>query len=186
MKRFVQILCLLLITTVCGLSRSQSLSPLSQANSFDPFFNRYGQRFLAHIPQSQYWLSAQAKQESAYNPLAVSHAGAKGLMQTMDRTHAEISHKLGIKCSQFNAQCSILFGAYYDSVMYRTWDRRERTVNEILPLMFGSYNIGTGGMLKAQKRCFDARLWSGISPCLPEETRNYVPRIRNHFCKIRN
>lgn len=105
-------------------------------------------------------------------------------MQTMPRTHAEISRQLGVECSAFDPRCSIMFGAYYDSRMYRPWDRRERQVNDILPLMFASYNCGLGCVLGAQERCNDGRLFADINSCLPEETRNYVPKIRNYYLEM--
>ena len=170
---------LFILLPVCWLLLS-SFSEL-RADSYDADFDRFGRRFLAHIPQANIWLTAQARQESALNPNAVSHAGARGLMQIMPRTEVEIQNQLGLRCSAFNARCSIMMGSFYDSRMYRVWDRRERTVNEIIPLMFASYNTGVGNVLKAQRLCFDGRLFEHIEPCLPAETRDYVPRIRNMY-----
>jgi len=157
---------------------------LSSADSYDADFDRFGRRFLAHIPKANIWLAAQARQESALNPNAVSSAGAMGIMQLMPRTFDEVSQQLGVTGSPFNPRISIMFGSFYDSRMYRVWDRRERTVNDIIPLMFGSYNTGVGNMLKAQAACFDGRLWQHIEPCLSAETRAYVPRIRNRYLQL--
>ena len=108
-----------------------------------------------------------------------------GIMQTMPRTHAEIGEALGVKCSAFNARCSILYGAYYDSRMYRVWAGRDRTPNEIIPLMLSSYNCGAGCVINAQKKANDARDWWEIAPYLPKEARDYPVLIRKHYLSSR-
>ena len=158
---------------------------LSSADSYDADFDRFGRRFLSYIPQANIWLTAQAWQESALDPVAVSPVGAKGLMQTMDATHAEISKALGIKCSQFNPRCSIMFGAYYDDRMTRNFlGKRDRQNEDAFMIGLAAYNCGLGCVLRAQERCFDARLICGINPCLPAESVDYTKRIRNRFIEL--
>ena len=106
-------------------------------------------------------------------------------MQTMDATHAEISRALGIKCSQFNPRCSIMFGAYYDDRMTRNFlGKRDRQPEDALLIGLAAYNCGLGCVLRAQERCFDARLICAINPCLPLETSQYVTRIRNRYLQL--
>ena len=174
---------LFILLPVCWLLLS-SFSEL-RADSYDADFDRFGRRFLSYIPQANIWLTAQAWQESALDPVAVSPVGAKGLMQTMDATHAEISKALGIKCSQFNPRCSIMFGAYYDDRMTRNFlGKRDRQNEDALLIGLAAYNCGLGCVLKAQKRCFDARLICGINPCLPAESVEYTKRIRNRYLQL--
>ena len=165
-----------------GLSNGLYNDPNIQSGlTYEQLFKRYGQRFLAHIPQNAKWLSAQAWQESRHNPNAVSHAGAMGVMQIMPRTFAEISAVLGVKCAAFNARCSIMFGAYYDSRMYRIWAGRDRTVAEVIPLMLSSYNCGAGCVINAQKKANNARNWHELAQYLPKEARDYPVLIRKHY-----
>ena len=163
------------------------LSQPSRADSYDADFDRFGRRFLPYIQKADIWLAAQAWQESSLDPYAVSPAQAKGLMQTMDATHAEIGRALGIQCSQFNPRCSIMFGAYYDDRMTRNFlGKRDRQPEDALLIGLAAYNCGLGCVLKAQERCFDARLICGINPCLPAESVEYTKRIRNRFIELKS
>jgi len=145
-------------------------------------FQRQSARYLPALDWE--WLPAQAWQESAWKPRAISHAGARGLMQTMPRTHAEIGQQLGLNCSPYSAKCSILYGAYYDGRMARIWSGRGRSTNEIIPLMLGSYNCGPGCVINAQRMANDARDWIDIKPFLSRETREYPFKIRQKYFEL--
>jgi len=92
------------------------------------------------------------KQESGYNPKAVSHAGAQGMMQLMPAT----AKSLGVKDS-FDPVENIRGGAKYLRQMYDQfgdWD-----------LALAAYNAGPGAVQK----------YRGIPPY--KETQNYVKTI---------
>lgn len=190
MPRYAKALWLWLIFTALIALPSQSLSqPLCQNGSSDeqitPWdyqFQKWGSKYL----QEADWrlIAAQAFQESSFNPRAVSHAGARGLMQTMPRTHAEIGEQLGVKCSPFVARCSIMYGTYYDSRMARVWRGRDRTFDEITPLMLSSYNCGAGCVINAQKKAGNARNWQDFAGYLPREAREYPIRILRKYSEF--
>jgi soluble lytic murein transglycosylase-like protein len=131
------------------------------------------------------WVKAQGIQESRLDPQALSSVGAKGIMQVMPATWAEIQKAMGWRgISPYSAPHSIFGGTWYQSRMARMW-WRQRTVPEAYDLGLASYNAGAGTILKAQALCQGAHLWGAISPCLSQvsgaanarQTTDYVRRI---------
>ena len=97
-------------------------------------------------------LAAIAKQESGYNPSAVSPAGAQGLMQLMPGT----AQSLGVTDS-FDPQQAVNGAA---KLMSDLLDRFGST-----PLALAAYNAGPGAVLR----------YDGVPPY--PETQNYVRSI---------
>lgn len=99
-------------------------------------------------------LHAVIRQESAYNPSAVSHAGATGLMQLMPPTAA----RFGVTDIWDPAQ-NIRGGAAYLRVLLDMFDQDLR-------LALAGYNAGEGAVMKYGRR---------IPPY--KETQNYVRKV---------
>ncbi|MBY0512051.1 MAG: transglycosylase SLT domain-containing protein [Rhodospirillaceae bacterium] len=129
--------------------------------------------------KAQYW------QESRLNPTARSPAGAEGIAQFMPGTWRDAVKALGWPrmLSRRDAVHAIEGGAWYMRKLREGW--RNRAPADRHDLALASYNAGMGNILKAQKHCGDARLWSHIAPCLPRvtgprnarETTTYVSNI---------
>lgn len=96
-------------------------------------------------------LEAVARQESGFNPDAVSSAGAVGVMQLMPATAAELD------VNPYNAEENILGGARYLA----------RLVNQFhsVPLALAAYNAGPGAVEQ----------YGGVPPFA--QTENYVRSI---------
>jgi soluble lytic murein transglycosylase-like protein len=105
-------------------------------------------------------LAALVKQESNFNPYAVSHCGAMGLGQIMPET----ARYLGIK-DPFNASQNIEGAAKYLKEQLNTFGG---SVDKAL----AAYNAGPGAVKK----------YGGIPPY--RETQNYVRAIKSHFKQI--
>ena len=91
--------------------------------------------------------------ESAFDPLAVSSAGAQGLMQLMPA----LSEELGVT-DPFDARQNIMAGSQYLGILLALHDGD-------VPLALASYNAGPGAV----------ELYGGIPPF--EETETYVRRV---------
>lgn len=98
----------------------------------------------------------------------------------MPATWDEVAGTLGFEASPHSARHAIPAGAYYMRRLYRGWTSK-RPVEDRKRLAEASYNAGFGGVLGAQRRCGGAIRYTGIEPCLPEETRKYVHRIRHWY-----
>jgi len=117
-----------------------------------------------------HWEKAQGVQESGLDPSAVSTVGAKGVMQIMPGTWADICRALGWRnVSPFSGPHNIFAGVFYQSRMDRIW-ARDRSIAERHALGLASYNAGPGSILRAQAACGGVRLWRDIAPCLPNVT----------------
>lgn len=105
------------------------------------------------------WIVAVMGAESAGDTRAVSHAGARGLMQVMPGTwdHLRVRYRLGL--DPFDPRDNILAGAAYLREMYDLYGT--------IPAMLAAYNAGPDR--------YDEYLATGRP--LPPETRAYVDQL---------
>lgn len=113
-------------------------------------------------------LAAQAHQESAFNPKAVSRVGAKGLMQFMPATWGE----WGQGKDPFDPEASLDAGIRYMRMLLA----RYRGAADPEALALAAYNGGMG-TVDAAIRKTGRTDWDGIAATLPAETRAYAPAI---------
>jgi soluble lytic murein transglycosylase len=124
------------------------------------------------------WIHAIARQESQFAQNAISHAGARGLMQLMPATAREQAGKLGLSYDvsrlindpSFNIQ---LGDAYFARLM---------AIYGSYPLAVAAYNAGGGNVNKWLRANGDPRSggidWIDWLEKIPiSETRNYVQRV---------
>lgn len=124
-------------------------------------------------------IHAITRQESQFAQNAVSHAGARGLMQLMPGTANEQAGKLGLSYSssalmddpKFNIQ---LGGSYFQRML--------SYFNGSYPLAIAAYNAGAGNVNKWLRANGDPRNggieWVDWIERIPlQETRNYVQRV---------
>jgi soluble lytic murein transglycosylase len=131
---------------------------------------------------------AIARQESAFDPRAQSHAGARGLMQLMPATAKRTAKRFGVAFTlerllsdaAYNAQ----IGAAHLSELMEDW--RGSYI-----LAFASYNAGGGNVKKWIDAYGDPRSphvdpidWVERIPF--SETRNYVQRVMENLQVYRN
>jgi soluble lytic murein transglycosylase-like protein len=120
-----------------------------------PYVREIGQAAARYgVPEGL--IRAVIRVESGYNPRAVSHKGARGLMQLMPKTAAQ----LGVR-NLFDPRENIDAGARH----LRALAKRFRD----LPLVLAAYNAGEHAVLA----------WRGIPPF--PETRQYVVRVLEHY-----
>ena len=120
------------------------------------------------------WAYAIARQESAMNPAATSHAGAKGLMQLMPATAKETVKRnaLPVKATDLhNEKVNSMIGTAHLGELARRYDG-----NRILAS--AAYNAGqhrADAWLKRSNREQSFDVWIETIPF--KETRNYVQNV---------
>ncbi|MBT4838078.1 MAG: transglycosylase SLT domain-containing protein [Methylococcales bacterium] len=180
--KYLKIFCLLLIipSVVYANHAKKSHWP----SRFDPYFKKYAKYYFG--PNFDWrWFKAQGIAESGLQPKAKSVVGAKGIMQIMPATFAEIKNKNRRFASVNTPRWNIAAGIYYDKQLYKRWKVKLKR-KEKLTYTFASYNAGYGNIHKALnqlnrklKRDKEAPLtWQEIKKYAPKETRNYIKRIK--------
>ncbi len=119
-----------------------------------------------------------SRQESSFDPYAISHAGARGMMQLMPGTAREQAGKMGMGYDSqrllSDPGYNISLGAAYFQRMLNIWDGN-------VPLAVASYNAGSGNAGKWVRYYGDPRgnvdvlKWIEAIPF--SETKGYVQRV---------
>lgn len=119
-----------------------------------------------------------SRQESSFDPYAISHAGARGMMQLMPGTAREQAGKMGMGYDSArllsDPNYNISLGAAYFERMLNIWDGN-------VPLAVASYNAGSGNAGKWVRYYGDPRgnvdvlKWIEAIPF--SETKAYVQRV---------
>jgi hypothetical protein len=138
------------------------------------------------ISQQSPETQARIATESAGNPFAVSPKGAQGLAQLMPSTAMEIAKQLGeeylplradmsLEQQQKSIEQNIRFGDYYYKKQLKRFNDPK--------LAWAAYNAGPQRVANAITKA-GSRKWDTVSRYLPQETRDYVPRILNAKQKV--
>lgn len=129
---------------------------------------------------SQNWALAHGitRQESSFDRAAVSHAGARGLMQLMPGTAREQAGKIGLAYDfgrlTSDPAYNVMLGSSYFQRLLNQWGGSA-------PLAVASYNAGAGNVGKWLRANGDPRGGADIVTWIEaipySETRNYVQRV---------
>lgn len=145
--------------------------PLEYAEAVEKYANEY------NVPQDLIY--AVINVESGFDSNAVSKSNAKGLMQLMDETAAEIAEKLKItEFDIFNTDTNIRFGVFYLSYLYSVLGDWRNSV--------AAYNGGIGNVkswLNNKNYSADGKYLNNIPV---SETNAYVKRVFADWEKYKN
>lgn len=131
--------------------------------------------------QADYWtiIHAIARQESQFDRAAVSHAGARGLMQLMPGTAREQAGKLGLSYDSSALTADTDYNIQLGSTYFQ---RLLNYYGGSYPLAVAAYNAGAGNVNKWIAANGDPRTpgvdmvdWIEQIPIF--ETKNYVQRV---------
>jgi soluble lytic murein transglycosylase len=154
----------------------------SARNNGSAFYVRsaYPQLGGSRVPSGRMWSIAHGitRQESSFDRAAISHAGARGLMQLMPGTAAEQAGKMGVgyEWSRLTTDPSynVMLGSAYFQRLLNTWDGN-------VPLAVASYNAGAGNVRKWINRYGDPRSGKDVLQWIEQipfsETKGYVQRV---------
>ena len=123
-------------------------------------------------------IHAIARQESQFDRTAVSHAGARGLMQLMPGTARETAGKLGLGYDR----AALTADTDYNIQLGSSYFQRMFDLYQSYPLAVAAYNAGPGNVNKWIAANGDPRMpgrdmvqWIEQIPIF--ETKNYVQRV---------
>ena len=154
----------------------------SARNAGSSFYTRAA--FPTHassVPSGRIWslVHGITRQESSFDRGAVSHAGARGMMQLMPGTAAEQAGKMGYGYDAARLTSdpayNVMLGSAYFQRLVAQWDGS-------YPLAVASYNAGAGNVRKWIRAYGDPRASGGdmigwIERIPFDETRGYVQRV---------
>ena len=142
-------------------------------------FTRIGYPTLDTPPGVNWTLvHALARQESQFAENAISHAGARGIMQFMPATAREEARRAGIAYSQdrliSDPQYAMQLGSNHIEGLLRYYDGS-------YPLAFAAYNAGPGNVNRWLRENGDPRRTGDWLRWIEEvgffETKNYIHRV---------
>jgi soluble lytic murein transglycosylase len=128
------------------------------SNQFDPIINEASKKYDLEAPL----IKAVIKAESDFDPNAMSHKGARGLMQIMPMNYRLLNVE-----NPFDPQQNIDGGARY---LREMMDR----YNGKLHLSLAAYNAGPGAVDR----------FGGVPPY--PETTEYIDRVMKYYQRFKN
>jgi soluble lytic murein transglycosylase len=144
------------------------------------FYVRQAYPTLRTSVSGELWSLAHgiSRQESSFDPYAVSHAGARGMMQLMVGTAREQAGKMGVGFDSYrlisDPSYNVMIGSAYFQRMLNIWGGN-------VPLAVASYNAGSGNVGKWVRQYGDPRgqvdVLKWIEAIPYTETRAYVQRV---------
>ncbi len=134
----------------------------------------------ANVPSGRGWslVHGITRQELSFDKAAISHAGARGMMQLMPGTAREQAGKMGVGYDYArltnDPSYNVMLGSAYFQRLVSMWGGN-------YPLAVASYNAGAGNVRKWVNSYGDPRgnvdIVSWIEKIPFEETRGYVQRV---------
>ncbi|MEI6703333.1 MAG: lytic transglycosylase domain-containing protein [Deltaproteobacteria bacterium] len=140
------------VEDVVPIVEKQSRHRDSSSSWLDPIMAKASKRYGVDVSL----IKAVIKAESDFNPQAVSHAGARGLMQLMPAT----ARSLGVSDS-FDPEQNVMGGTRFLSDMLKRY-------NGNVDSALAAYNWGPGNVDKRPDH-------------LPRETRDYLVRVKQLY-----
>ena len=185
MRTFL-VLALLLVSATTGVAQRV---PRDQSR-YDDLFRKYSKRYFG-VGYDWRYFKAQGMAESNLDSAARSYVGARGIMQLMPTTFAQIQSRRTEFESIDNVEWNIAAGILHDRYLWHRW-KELGTDEERRRFMFASYNAGEGPILRARgmarQRQLDAHAWASIEQVAPEvqrwryrETLGYVRKIHRNY-----
>jgi soluble lytic murein transglycosylase len=128
------------------------------------------------------YLYAIMRQESGYDPDAVSYADAIGLLQMLPSTGRRVAERIGLapfdRARLFDPETNIRLSAAYHASLLRAF-------GEQWPLAIAAYNAGGPRVRRWLRTIPDDDLARFVERIPVDQTRNYVRRVITHLARYR-
>ena len=138
--------------------------------------NEYVNKYAEEYGVEKNLVYALIKAESNFNPKAISHQNANGLMQLMYPTAEELANKCQIKLTKENIldpDININLGTQYIAILLDKY--------ECVELALAAYNAGSGNVDKWIKKGIIKSDGSNIENIPYKETNMYVRKIMRDY-----
>ena len=164
------------------------------SEKYDPTFRKYTKRYFGPLFDWRYF-KAQGFAESGLKPNALSWVGARGVMQLMPSTYAQIASRRPEFGTIDQPEWNIAAGIMHDRYLWQIWGKHVPD-EERHRFMFASYNAGEGAINRAfaaAKAKVGTPEWSSVELVAPtiqrwrySETLGYVRRIDSTYAALRS
>lgn len=176
MKNRIRSILLIVLLVVCIVLLIDNSSSFIK-RMYPVKYKEYVQQYAAANRLDPYLVFAVIKAESSFNPKAISHRGAKGLMQLTDATGTWGAEKLGITDfdpqALYDPETNIRIGCWYLGWLMDAF-------NGNMQLVTAAYNAGNGNVrmwLQDKRYSSDGQFLDHIPF---GETERFVKRVKNN------
>lgn len=131
------------------------------------------------LPPELLW--AIMRQESGYDPDAVSYADAIGLLQLLPSAALRLGERLGVEPRRetlFDPAWNVRFGALHVAQAFAALDGR-------LPLAIAAYNAGVANVRRWLRERGELPIDLFVERIPFRQTRGYVRRVVSHYARYR-
>ena len=174
-KRIKQLIAVIMIVIVLIFTArliNKQMIKIMYKKEYAEYINKYATEYGVE----ENLIYAVIKAESNFEPNAVSHQNAQGLMQLMYSTAEEVSNKIGIELTEENIlepEININIGTKYIAILINKY--------ECIEVALAAYNAGSGNVDKWIKNGIIKPDCSDIENIPFKETNNYVRKIMRDY-----
>ncbi len=140
------------------------------------------ERFGPPAGNPDHLLYAIMRKESGFHPHDVSYADARGLLQMIPPTSAQVAAEMGVAFHAdelFEPETNIRLGAAYIGALARKFGRQ-------IPLIAGSYNAGPKAMARWCDQHGERPLDEMVELIAYAQTREYIKRVVGIYARYRH
>lgn len=151
---------------------SKAIQKIMYPKKYSVYVNKYAEMF--NLDENLVY--SVIKAESKFKKDAVSHRGAKGLMQISDITRDWAIEELQLgKIDIFDPETNIKIGCWYLNKLYKEFGR--------LGLVIAAYNGGSGNVRKWLENNEYSKDGKNLHNIPFQETSTYVDKVRKNYVK---
>ena len=172
LKKWLIIFTILVLIVIVAVPIKKQMTKILYKKEYAEYVNKYAEEYGVE----KNLVYALIKAESNFNPKAISHQNANGLMQLMYPTAEELANKCQIKLTKENIldpDININLGTQYIAILLDKY--------ECVELALAAYNAGSGNVDKWIKKGIIKSDGSDIENIPYKETNMYVRKIMRDY-----